>query len=341
MGEKALQFGSLADLELLNQLLGECSELLSGLKGELSGAKVDIEARAARNKELPNRMLAQKKKMNKDMGALISKMMSAMGQDPSELLTEQQINRILSETFKKFDTDNTGLLERPEFHEAWAFLGLDGEREEVDGAFDSVDSDKSGKIDEKEFTWAVSSNRMADLSMSVILTQMDGKLDGLEDIFTEYKANLAKAQQEAQERLQNSQDDYMNFQATVRRRRMLKKQMQEQIANQVRIIVRKLRVLNGDLLEEEEAEDYKFYQTLKDTFNAFDKDGNAELQYPEYSEAWKFLNLQGGEKAIKSAFDSVDVDSSGLVEWSEFVFSIMGDKALKYGVLADLEALAR
>merc|ERR1711953_309040 len=81
------------------------------------------------------------------------------------------------------------------------------------------------------------------------------------------------------------------------------------------------------------------YKTLKDTFNAFDKDGNAELGFPEYQEAWKFLGQPGTNEDIKNAFDSVDVDASGLVEWDEFVFSIMGEVALKYGPLADMEKL--
>ena len=36
----------------------------------------------------------------------------------------------------------------------------------------------------------------------------------------------------------------------------------------------------------------------------------------------------------------VDVDGSGLVEWSEFAFSLMGAKAQEYGALADLEKLS-
>merc|ERR1712142_440166 len=79
--------------------------------------------------------------------------------------------------------------------------------------------------------------------------------------------------------------------------------------------------------------DSKTYKTLKDTFDAFDKDGSAELGYPEYIEAWKFLARPGGEREIKRTFDSVDVDGSGLVEWSEFAFSLMGEDALKFGSL--------
>ena len=80
---------------------------------------------------------------------------------------------------------------------------------------------------------------------------------------------------------------------------------------------------------------------LKDTFNAFDKDGNGELGYAEYYEAWKFLGQPRDHAKIKAAFDGVDVDVSGLVEWREFVFSIMGEAASKYGVLADMVDLER
>jgi len=39
-----------------------------------------------------------------------------------------------------------------------------------------------------------------------------------------------------------------------------------------------------------------------DTFNAFDKDGSAQLEYPEYVEAWKFLDQPGTDAAdIKKA----------------------------------------
>merc|ERR1711879_504439 len=79
------------------------------------------------------------------------------------------------------------------------------------------------------------------------------------------------------------------------------------------------------------------YQTLRDTFDAFDKDGSAELGYEEYKEAWKFLGRGGNEAEVKSTWDSVDIDKSGQIEFSEFAFSLMGEKALQFGVLADLE----
>ena len=209
-----------------------------------------------------------------------TKLSFVLFKDPADLLTEQQINQVLEETFKKFDKDGSGILERPEFHKAWEFLGLDGTQEEIDAAFNGVDSDNSGMVDKNEFMFAITTSRMADLSLSVILSQMDGKLEGLEGIFTEYRNGLAQAKEEAAKRMAEGEASYLNFQATTRRRRMLKKKMEEQIAIQMRTIVRKLKTLNGDLLADEEDEEFKLYCTLQDTFNAFDRDGNAELQYP-------------------------------------------------------------
>ena len=38
---------------------------------------------------------------------------------------------------------------------------------------------------------------------------------------------------------------------------------------------------------------------LLETFNAFDGDGSAQMGFPEYKEAWKFLNRPGDEAEVK------------------------------------------
>ena len=149
-----------------------------------------------------------------------------------------------------------------EFHKAWEFLGLEGTADEVDKAFDGVDTDKSGKIDRREFTWAISSARLPELSMNVIMEQMGGQLEGLEDIFSDYKRKLEESRKAALENMKNSEGKFLDFQATAQRRRVLKKKYEEEVATQMRAIVRKLRVLNGETLAEEEDEGYQFYNTL-------------------------------------------------------------------------------
>merc|ERR1719204_1459240 len=335
MGESALNFGPLADMELLVDLLEDTESLLAGLRGSLRDARESDKERAARNAELRARMENMRGEMNGELGAVISKMMSIMGQDPEDLLTDEEITRVLVETFKKFDVDNSNQLEEPEFHKAWKFLGLKGEKDEVSQAFRSVDVDYSGVIDRREFQEAIRNSRTAELSLSVIMTKMDGHLEGLEGFFKSYKDRLEKSKQDALMKMNDAKAQFARFQATARRRRLMKKRYEEEIAANTRKLVQKLGGTDG----EENDKGYQMYMTLKDTFNAFDKDGNAELGYPEYNEAWKFLGQPGTDADIKKAFDSVDVDGSCLVEWNEFVFSIMGEKATNYGVLADMEKL--
>ena len=152
MGEKAMDYGTAADLEILSNLLSDTANLLSNLKNGLSLNSESNESRAARNDELRARMQEMKKNLDGNMGAVIGKMMGLMGQDPMDLLTDDEVNKLLFETFKKFDKDGSGALEKAEFMKAWTFLGLEGTPEEMERAFAGVDNDGSGFIDKFEFT---------------------------------------------------------------------------------------------------------------------------------------------------------------------------------------------
>ena len=118
MGEKALQFGTLADLEILNSLLDETATWLSTLKDDLQSSQMYTAERTERNAELRKRMANMKKEMGGKMQNMMSKMMGVFGLDPMELLTDDEINKLLSATFAKFDKDGSGELEGPEVRSA-------------------------------------------------------------------------------------------------------------------------------------------------------------------------------------------------------------------------------
>merc|ERR1712117_75847 len=92
----------------------------------------------------------------------------------------------------------------------------------------------------------------------------------------------------------------------------------------------------GDNRDPEKA---AFYQQTKDTFNAFDKDGSGKLDVVEFVSAWGFLGQPGTEEEVQNIFASIDCDQSGHIESTEFVFAVMGEDAMKYGALADMELL--
>jgi hypothetical protein len=178
-----------------------------------------------------------KGEMQQQFGNVFSKMLSIIGKDPADLLTDEQINKLLMETFKKFDKDGSGELEKPEFIKAWKFLGLKGTDFEIGRAFDDVDTNKSGKIDRLEFASAIKNNRTEELSLTVLLTQMDGHLEGMDGFFAEYKRKVQAAEEEARANLALSRGDYEAFQKATRRRRMRKREMELNIAKKTHELV--------------------------------------------------------------------------------------------------------
>merc|ERR1712187_477771 len=107
--------------------------------GSLEDANMTNEQRAARNAELRARMARMKGEMDGQLGGVMSRIMSIMGTNAEDLLTDEEIDKILHETFSKFDKDNSGRLEQKEFVKAWEFLELKGSRDEINAAYLKVD----------------------------------------------------------------------------------------------------------------------------------------------------------------------------------------------------------
>ena len=100
----------------------------------------------------------------------------------------------------------------PEFIQAWQSLGLKGTDDEIKRSFTDVDTDNSGKVERLEFMKAIKGSRMAELSLSVLMTQMDGQLEGLEDIFNDFKRKKEEAEKQALADLDMSKAAYARFQ---------------------------------------------------------------------------------------------------------------------------------
>ena len=88
----------------------------------------------------------------------------------------------------------------------------------------------SGLVDVNEFKNAIKHSRTAELSLSVLLTQMDGHLEGMEDFFNDYKRKVEEAKKQAAADLEAGKAAYERFQATAKRRRLMKKEWEARIA---------------------------------------------------------------------------------------------------------------
>merc|ERR1711884_150210 len=114
----------------------------------------------------------------------------------------------------------------------------------------------------------------------------------------------------------------------------MKKEYEDNVARVTKDIIEKLSGIFDIPVPKKDPKAEQQYKTLRDTFDAFDKDGSLELAYDEYKESWKFMSRPGSEDEIKRAFDSVDIDGSGQIEFTEYAFSMMGKKAADFGPLA-------
>ena len=74
----------------------------------------------------------------------MNKMLGMMGKSVEDLMTGEQIQKLLIKCFNKFDEDGSGQLEYPEFKAAFLHLGLNGSEAEIREAFKKVDVDGSG-----------------------------------------------------------------------------------------------------------------------------------------------------------------------------------------------------
>merc|ERR1719492_515572 len=159
-------------------------------------------------------------------------------------------------------------MELPEFKVAWKKeLKLGGTDAEIAKAFADVDVDNSRVIEITEFKEAIKGERMTELNMRVIASNMEGSIDSLSKYMSEYKERYAKAM------------------ATAKRRRAMRNQFLNRMMQRANELLQKLENVDSDAKVEKDTEGAKFYRTLIETFDAFDKDGNGELQFPEYLQA--------------------------------------------------------
>ena len=152
--------------------------------------------------------------------------------NPEDVLTEEEIKAHLTEAFNKFESSGDGRLGQWEFMQAWTFLGLKGSEQEVADAFKDVDIDKSGLIDLNEFMEAIRGERMLELSLGSVLKKMGVQYD-------------------------SSASQYEAFQKSQNRRRLMKKQWEENIAAITVQIIEKLSSLSKVTIPEKDPEEEK------------------------------------------------------------------------------------
>merc|ERR1712176_534167 len=160
-----------------------------------------------------------------------------MDLDPSAFMSEEEINKHLTEAFNKFDEDGSGKLGKWEFTQAWLYLGLKGSDEEISEAYDNVDTDGSGVIDINEFMTAIKGERLVELNLKNVLGKMGVQL-------------------------RNMGGEYERFKATEQRRRLMRKEYEAKLAEKTKEMINALARLSEKDVPSPDPEGEKLYDTL-------------------------------------------------------------------------------
>jgi len=263
------------------------------------------------SKMLRGRLDNMKREMDNRVGRLFDSMKGMTGMDIMDVISPEVLEKHLTDAFNKFDYTRDGRLELKEFGKAWEELGLTASPEELQESFNTVDTNSSGYVDRSEFIAAVKDNRLPELNMNLLMEAMGVQLGSISDRFNA-------------------------FSNTQRRRRGQRKTMEATLAERLSEMVTVLSQITGKTRDDDAAE---LNREMRETFDRFDRNGSGELNLEEYKKAWKFLGRPGSDNEIDTAFQGVDIDNSGFIEWEEFVFSLQGEDAQKYGLLADMERM--
>merc|ERR1712224_573693 len=105
MGEACEKYHPAADMEKVAGYLDKMGSEFTIVSGEYNNLKLSAEERKKRNALLRQRLDGMQGQLQNQVGDLFASM---AGLDPSELLSEEEITKHLTDAFNKFDEDNSG-----------------------------------------------------------------------------------------------------------------------------------------------------------------------------------------------------------------------------------------
>ena len=190
--------------------------------------------------------------------------------------------------FKQWDEDNSGSVDRREFHRAIRALGFDVTQAESDDVFDSLDENGSGKVEYKE--------------LHAMLRASSGS-EGT-------KANLARGASRI------SQGDYSKMGKLT-----AKNVNQNYRSARVSVLPPTVKIeLRQDVSMQEQIVEILKQNSIKlvSLFNEWDDDANGALSKKELRQGIAALGYEVPKKEVDELFESMNENGDGFIEFDEF-----------------------
>ena len=68
------------------------------------------------------------------------------------------------------------------------------------------------------------------------------------------------------------------------------------------------------------------YLFLLEAFLELDEDQSLQMEFPDFVNAWKWLELKGDETTLASVFSKIDQDKDGVINETEFIMAVMQEE---------------
>merc|ERR1719245_1092911 len=111
-------------------------------------------------------------------------------------VNQEHIISQLYKAFAQFDKNGDGALSFEEFKDAWRYIGLASEDEDIREVFDRFDQDKDGLITDAEFIDAIMDERLMEMNMFLLFMKLARARDDLDQFMQVRKQDLSKARQD-------------------------------------------------------------------------------------------------------------------------------------------------
>jgi len=296
-----------------------------------------------KNRTVKNRLADVTRRLANDISENIKHLNDMMERETMKDQINVNQENIISQLYKafaQFDKNSDGALSFDEFKDAWRYIGLASDDEDIREVFDRFDQDKDGLITDAEFIDAIMDERLMEMNMFLLFMKLARARDDLNQFMQVRKQDLSKARKDLEDT--KKQWDIDNRSNARRRNGTFEwenklKQLCDDVVSQAEGMES---TQNIDPITPAVKEKRLQYDQIREKFQKQDKEGNGCLTYEQFDKAWVELGLPGNQTQRKRQFTYIDEDASGYLSFREFVNACVGpDQGRDLGPFTEMHVL--
>lgn len=150
----------------------------------------------------------------------------------------------------------------------------------------------------------------------------------------DHKEHVAKLNEDIEKEKEKAADlarDLAQLRAYIINLRKEHIYLDDHLSNKLREGIRKILEFqgvdpNGMQRFDDETGKVNLVNQLKQAFLELDEDQSLQMEFPDFVNAWKWLELKGDETTLASVFSKIDQDKDGVINETEFIMAVMQEE---------------